>query len=470
MGLNKANRKGTRVSTDPSDSGREDDPLAELFRQLGLPLPPGGTHLPGGIDLGGIVNQFNDLLGQFAKTHEGVESGVNWDHTRAAARRIAASLGPDPTPTTAERQQVADAVRLANLWLDAAISFDSSDATPRAITRDEWVEESMPVWRQIVDPVVTNISRATGSAMTGLLEAGEAPPDASIPDFSAFLQPMMRQAIATMYSMQFAQGIGKLAGAVLTGSEFGVPVLASTQPTLVATNVAGFSDGLAQGPDDVRLYLALREAAGQRLFTAVGWLGPQLVALVEHFAREIQIDADSIVSSIDLDNVESLTPERLQEMSEEMTGKMFSPERTATQLEILDRLETLLALVEGWVDEVTLRAAEPWMPDVSALSEAWRRRRGLGGPTSEIFHSLVGLDLRPRRVRDAANLWAMLTMQLGAGERDKYWAHPDLLPQASHLDDPLSLLQDAPSDADSKDWDADLQRLLDEENPGHDQA
>lgn len=457
------------MSTDPSDSGREDDPLAELFRQLGIPLPPGGAHLPGGLDLSGLMNQFNDMLTQFAKTHQGTESGVNWDHTRAAARHIAASLGADPTPTTTERQQVADAVRLANLWLDAAISFDSPDATPRAITRDEWIEESMPVWRQIVDPVVTNISRATGSAMSGMLDPGETPPS-SVPDFSAFLQPMMRQAIATMYSMQFAQGIGKLAGAVIMGSEFGVPVLASHQPTLVATNVWAFSEGLAQSPDDVRLYLALRETAGQRLFDAVGWLGPQLVALVEHYAREIQIDADSIVTSIDLDNVDSLTPERLQEMSEEMTGKMFSPERTPTQLEILDRLETLLALVEGWIDEVTLRAAEPWMPDVAALAEAWRRRRGLGGPTNEIFHSLVGLDLRPRRVRDAANLWAMLTTQRGASERDHYWEHPDLLPQATHLDDPLSLLQDAPSDTAAEDWDADLQRLLDEENPGGTEA
>ena len=74
----------------------------------------------------------------------------------------------------------------------------------------------------------------------------------------------------------------------------------------------------------------------------------------------------------------------------------------------LERLETMLALVEGWVDEVVSQATAEWMPAAIALAEVVRRARATGGPAEETFATLVGLELRPRRMRDAANLWAAL--------------------------------------------------------------
>ncbi|GAE74888.1 collagen alpha 1(I) chain precursor [Cutibacterium acnes JCM 18918] len=42
---------------------------------------------------------------------------------------------------------------------------------------------------------------------------------------------------------------------------------------------------------------------------------------------------------------------------------------------MLQRLETLLALIEGWVDEVTFQVARTWLPSHDQLAEAVRRRR-----------------------------------------------------------------------------------------------
>jgi hypothetical protein len=47
------------------------------------------------------------------------------------------------------------------------------------------------------------------------------------------------------------------------------------------------------------------------------------------------------------------------------------------------------------------------------------------------------LELRPRRLREAAALWWAVTEKHGASARDGIWAHPDLLPGADDLDDPL---------------------------------
>jgi putative hydrolase len=103
---------------------------------------------------------------------------------------------------------------------------------------------------------------------------------------------------------------------------------------------------------------------------------------------------------------------------------------------VLARLETALALVEGWVDEVVATAALPHLPHGVALREMIRRRRAAGGPAEQTFATLVGLELRPRRSRDAAALWARIAREQGPAARDAVWDHPDLLPTAEDLDDP----------------------------------
>jgi putative hydrolase len=77
------------------------------------------------------------------------------------------------------------------------------------------------------------------------------------------------------------------------------------------------------------------------------------------------------------------------------------------------------------------------MAGAEALREAMRRRRAGGGPAEQTFATLVGLELRPRRLRDAAALWWSVTEKRGISGRDAVWSHPDLLPTADDLDDPL---------------------------------
>jgi hypothetical protein len=88
------------------------------------------------------------------------------------------------------------------------------------------------------------------------------------------------------------------------------------------------------------------------------------------------------------------------------------------------------------VDAVVNAAAAPNLPHAAALRETLRRRRASGGPAEQTFSALVGLEMRPRRLRDAARLWASLGDARGIDGRDDLWAHPDLLPTAEDLDDP----------------------------------
>jgi hypothetical protein len=78
---------------------------------------------------------------------------------------------------------------------------------------------------------------------------------------------------------------------------------------------------------------------------------------------------------------------------------------------------------------------------VIALGEAFRRRRAAGGPAEQTFGALVGLELRPRRLREATALWAALTEHRGINGRDALWGHPDLLPSADDFADPQAYAQ-----------------------------
>jgi putative hydrolase len=206
---------------------------------------------------------------------------------------------------------------------------------------------------------------------------------------------------------------------------------------LVADNVAAFGEGLERPADEVRLYLALREAAHQRLFGHVPWLRQRLLDTVESYARGITLDMSAIESAVQ--GIDPMNPESVQEA---LTGGLFAPQQTPEQEAALRRLETLLALVEGWVDAVVAAAAGDRMPGAEALREASRRRRATGGPAEQTFATLVGLELRPRRLREAAALWWSVTEKRGVSGRDAIWSHPDLLPTAEDLDDPLGFGED----------------------------
>src|SRR3546814_12904722 len=97
--------------------------------------------------------------------------------------------------------------------------------------------------------------------------------------------------------------------------------------------------------------------------------------------------------------------------------------------------ENLLATIEGWVDVVTADATTR-LPSAERIAEAVRRRRAVGGPAEQALSSLVGLEIRPRRMREAAALWRAVTDAVGVSGRDALWDYPDLLPPPHHIDDP----------------------------------
>jgi hypothetical protein len=89
-----------------------------------------------------------------------------------------------------------------------------------------------------------------------------------------------------------------------------------------------------------------------------------------------------------------------------------------------------------------------------------RRRRAAGGPAEDTFSALLGLNLRPRRLRDAADMWAMLSNRMGTSARDALWRHPDLLPEAEALADWKVWVEGVTGENRADDIDREIEALL----------
>ncbi len=452
------------MATDPPPNDGEDEtpdpsgpvnPLEHLMGALGGGAPgagPFGAGGAGGLDLAALFGQMQ----QWLSPHDGP---VNWNLAGQTARQVVAQHS-DPSPGANQTSAVRDAVRLADLWLDGATDMPSGVAVSVAWSRAEWVEQTRPVWATVVEPVAEHVVAAMGQAMP-----------AEVKQMAGPLAGLLGQAGGAMFGHQLGQALGALAGEVLSGSDVGLPLAPAGTAAILPANVAAFGDGLGQEPRDVLLYVALRECAHQRLFVHVPWLRSHLLGAVEAYARGTRLDLSAIEETVR--GIDPTDPAALQAA---LSDGMFEPTKTPEQVAALTRLETLLALVEGWVDEVVAQATNDRMPSAAALREAVRRRRASGGPAEQTFASLVGLELRPRRLRDAATLWSALRDREGATARDQVWSHPDLLPSAADLDDPLGFAQGERAEATTgggavaptsdADFDAALRDLLDDPDNG----
>jgi putative hydrolase len=378
--------------------------------------PGGGQENPFDAfsQLGQMLSQLGQMLSQ-----AGTSTGpVNYD----LAKQIAMQRLAETEPAGAESPEaVADAARLAELWLDAVTILPAGATSTKSWTAKDWVEKTLPTWQRLCDPVARRMSGAWVEALP--VEAKDA---------AGPLLSMVGQMGGMAFGSQLGNALAQLGAEVLTSTDIGLPLGPEATGALLPTNISKFSEGLERPASEVLVFLAAREAAHQRLFAHVPWLRQRLLATVEEFASGITVDTsalEQLASQVD--------PANPQSIEQAMQSGVLEPQTTPEQQVALARLETLLALVEGWVDVVVADAVADRLPGADALRETLRRRRASGGPAEQTFATLVGLELRPRRLRAAAALWRLVGDRHGADVRDGVWAHPDLVPTAEDLDDPM---------------------------------
>ena len=372
-------------------------------------------------DLGKIFSQLGEMFSGAGTKGSGP---VNYDLARKLA---SSSIGFTAPIAEATSGASADAVHLADTWLDGACALPAGATKAVAWTPQDWVDGTMDTWKRLCDPMAAQISTVWSAALPEEAKAMAGP-----------LMAMMTQMGGMAFGQQLGQALGTLSKEVLTSTDIGLPLGPKGVAVLMPDAIEALSEGLEQSRSEIMTFLAAREAAHHRLFSGVPWLSGQLLSSVEAYAQGMKIDMSGMEEL-----AQGLDPSALSDpaaMEKLMSQGMFEPKATPEQTVALERLETLLALVEGWVQTVVAAALGERMPGTVALAEMLRRRRATGGPAEQTFATLVGLELRPRKMREAAVLWERLTSAVGIDARDAVWNHPDLMPSAADLDDPASFI------------------------------
>ena len=411
-----------------------------------MSIPFGFSPNPGdkNDDLASMFENMGRMLRNAGKN----TGSVDWQSARDSVKR---ALKNDTAVTDRDSQTMKIATELADLWLDSATAFPQSDANFSLLTKQQWIDQTFESWKLIVEPVAEGVS----GAMTGLLPDSQDGRKFEIPeefiaglpdevaanlretlastDFAALAAPIMAMAKsmgATMYGAQFGEALGNMSNEVLSTTDIGIPLTDNQVSGYVAANVNEFSKSLGIDESDVRIYIALRERAHSRLFANAPWLSSQILAAISAYAKGVRIDTTRIQ-----DAIAGIDPSNPESIQSSITPDLFEPVLTDAQKQAHQRLEQLLALIEGWVSCVVTQAISNRLVSSTALDEAFRRRRAAGGPAEKLFGGLIGLELRPKRMREANNLWQELTELKGQTDRDDIWQHPDLLPSLDDLAD-----------------------------------
>ena len=207
---------------------------------------------------------------------------------------------------------------------------------------------------------------------------------------------------SVIFGAQMAQALAQLAGEVYSSTDVGFP-LAPGSSALLPNGYQQLADTIEVPPQEVLLYLAVRESALIRLHKANPWLREDLVQLVARYARGIRVDMNRMqdaASQVDMSN-----PDAVQEAFE---GGLFSPQRTEDQELAVQRLEGLLALIEGWVSVVTEDATRN-LPKAPQLTEIMARAASTAAPASR--------SSRTWSAWNCARAWYVKHSSSGAGTK-----------------------------------------------------
>ncbi len=412
-------------------SGQPLDP-EQLAKAAGLPIDPKALQE--------MLSQIGAAIAPGNQTE-----GVNWNLVQTQARKISAK-NTVAVPESVGRS-INTSTATGNLWLDEATDLGPISIEPKLLSRELWVADSIGLFKDLATPVAERMAVAlTENFQENLPE-----------EFAGMLSQasgIMKSAGSVMFAMQLGEALGKLSEEVLSGGDIGLPIFQEARPAFVAQNLANFVNSLEEEADQVYIYLAVRELAHSRLFKHSKWLRGYIVNLITSYASEITIDNSKIVELS-----EGFDPAEVGNIQKALeSGALIAP-RTESQTRALERIETVLALIEGWVDCVT-QAATKRLPRSLAIAETMRRKRASIGPAERTFLTLIGLELRPRKIREASLMWQQVTDAAGLEKRDSIWSHPDLIPTEQDIKDPAKLIERTLKQNPEDEIDAALRDLL----------
>lgn len=405
---------------DDNEENSQPEDFAAMMRQMQEQIQKQFQEL--GINPAAFINPFAHLA-QGAPTESLPLATV-----RDTAKKFVQAHGSQPVGTK-DVAVVDNALEIAELWLNEATVFPATGGgtSPSSLSRLDWVDLTLPGWQATMEPLASGLAAAISRLLDeAVAEQGSTGPIDAIAG-------LLRSFIGSLIATQLGQAIGAISSNATGAHDVALPLLDPARPILIPENIEKWSADLEIPKTEVYLFHALREAAIARLFAHNPWIVSYMRSAIVEYGRGIHIDMEAIQRQA-LDAMQNSE----NSFTIALDNGIFTPEETPEQREALSKLETSLALVDGWADDVTTLAAGERLPAISQLREMYRRQRATNAPAQQLFKSLLGLEVSPKLAREASAFWQKVRETKDVASRDALWS--GILPSAEEILDPVAFL------------------------------
>jgi len=377
----------------------------------------------------------------FSATTEALPKNI----VRDTAKKFVTAKGSAPIGAN-DVAKIEEAFAIAELWLNEATFFSQTTATGNpAMARTDWVDTTLNGWQTSVEPLATGLAAAISELLNNANgEAGQSEAENAMQIPVGMIATLLRSFIGSLIATQLGQSIGGLAASVTGTHDVGLPLVEPVYPALVPQNIDEWGQDLNIPMDEVRIFHALRESAVARLFAHNPWLISYIRTAISDYGKGIRIDIDAIQRQAQevFDNAseegKEFDPTNPESFNIALNEGIFTPEETPAQRAALTKLETVLALIDGWSEDVVTLAAGERLPNLVALQETLRRRRATSAPAQQLFATMFGLQVSPKLAREATTFWKAVREVKDLEGRDRIWS--GILPTSDDLLTPQNYL------------------------------
>lgn len=404
--------------------------IAQQFKEMGI--NPGAGFAPGGFPMAGLGALFGG----------GTQEALPLAPVRDSGKKFVSTTGSQPLGTN-DLTAINNACEIADIWLNEATDFPANSSTSaRAISRLDWIDETLPGWQATMEPLASGLSSAISRLLDEAMKSsdqsfgtefgeGENGPIGAAP--IGAIAGLLRSFIGSMIATQLGQAIGGIATTAAGAHDAGLPILEPARPLLIPENIDAWGADTDIPKTEIYLFHALREGAVARLFEHNPWIVSYIRSAIVEYGAGIRIDLEAIQRQAEeaMQGMQENPESGEKSFTIALDSGIFTPEETATQRQALSKLETVLALVDGWADEVATLAAGDRIPSITALRELHRRNRATNAPSQQLFKTMLGLEVSPKLSREASAFWSRIRELKGTSGRDQIWS--GILPSANEL-------------------------------------
>ena len=387
------------------------------------------------------------LFREIQRLLTGSRGPVNWELARQMALASAAQAGPDAASTPADLIGFQDAVRIAELQIATLTKMPAPTeiAIVETVRRAQWVEAAATDLRGFVEPAAQrladgmaslgpevlgretdDLSRNGGGEITGESDQG------GVGGGNPFANAL-GQVVPLLLGMQTGAVLGRLAHAVLGRYDIAVPRSDAERLEFVVPNIVAFEKNWSLPPIEFRQWLALHEVA-HRFEFARPWIAEHLAELLRDFLSTLEIDPSELEQQ--LQGIDPMgDPAGMQDFLEGDAG-FFGPVLDGEQQLKLARIQSFLAIAEGFGDHLTHTLGAQMFSSYAKIDEAMRRYRE-DEPTDPVFARLLGIEFTREHAALGRTFCDAVATQSSEAALGGLWDSADTLPSMPELREPM---------------------------------